>query len=87
MMLSLETRRLPGVSIVSCAGRIGEDGGCAALQRHLEDVLPREAYVILNLEGVESIDSSGLGLLVRWLSRTKTLGGTVEVVRRPSKCL
>ena len=84
MALSLETRHLPGVSVVTCTGRIGEDGGCAALQRHLEDVLPREAYVILNLEKVDSVDSSGLGLLVRWLSRTKTLGGTLKLCAVPA---
>jgi anti-sigma B factor antagonist len=85
MGLSLETRRVRDVSVVTCAGRIAEGSDCRALQQHLDEVLPREARVILNLEGVNAVDSSGLGLLVRWLSRTHTLGGSLKLCAVPPK--
>ena len=84
MALSLETRHLPGVSVVTCTGRIGEDGGCAALQRHLEDVLPREAYVILNLEKVDSVHSSGLGSARTLVEPHEDTRRHAEIVRGPA---
>lgn len=77
MALSLDTRRLRDITFVKCAGRIAEGADCFALQRQIEHVLPREAKVVLDCSALESIDSSGLGLLVRWLTRTQTLGGNL----------
>ncbi len=79
MALTIVTKRVGSVPVVTCAGRIGEWEGCHALQQHLEQVLPREPRVVLHLAGVHSIDSAGLGLLVRWLSRTETLGGSLKL--------
>jgi anti-sigma B factor antagonist len=85
MALAIDTRRVRDVTIVTCAGRIGEGNECKLLQQHLEQVLPREARVILDFFALESIDSSGLGLLVRWLRRTQTLGGTLKLCAVPPR--
>ena len=85
MALSLQTRRVRDVSVVKCTGRIVEGSEGRALQQHLEHVLPREARIVLDLSDVDAIDSSGLGLLVRWLSRTQTLGGTLKLCAVPQK--
>ena len=77
MALSLDTRRVRDITFVKCAGRIAEGADCFALQRQIEHVLPREAKVVLDCSALESIDSSGLGLLIRWLTRTQTLGGNL----------
>lgn len=77
MALSLDTRRVRDVTFVKCSGRIAAGADCFALQQQIEHVLPREAKVVLDCSALESIDSSGLGLLVRWLTRTQTLGGTL----------
>jgi anti-sigma B factor antagonist len=75
MALSLDTRRVRDVTFVKCSGRIAAGADCSALQHQIEHVLPREAKVVLDCSALEAIDSSGLGLLVRWLARTQTLGG------------
>ncbi|HEU5256852.1 MAG TPA: STAS domain-containing protein [Vicinamibacterales bacterium] len=77
MALSLDTRRVRDVTFVKCSGRIAAGADCFALQQQIEHVLPREAKVVLDCSALESIDSSGLGLLVRWLTRTQTLGGNL----------
>src|SRR5262245_19303980 len=75
MALSLDTRRVRDISFVKCVGRIAAGAECSGLQQHIEHVAPREAKVVLDCSALESIDSTGLGLLVRWLRRTRTLGG------------
>jgi anti-sigma B factor antagonist len=75
MALSLDTRRVRDVTFVKCVGRIAAGDECSALQQHIEHVVPREAKVVIDCSALQSIDSTGLGLLVRWLRRTQTLGG------------
>ena len=75
MALFIDTRRVRDITFVKCAGRIAEGADCHALQQQIEHVLPREAKVVLDCSALESVDSSGLGLLVRWLARTQRLGG------------
>jgi len=40
--------------------------------------------IILDLEGVPTIDSSGIGLLVRYLTTSKQSGGAIRLLK-PSK--
>jgi len=40
--------------------------------------------IVLNLEQVPSIDSSGIGMLVRFLTTTKQAGGAIRLLK-PSK--
>ncbi len=75
MALSLDTRRVRDITFVKCAGRIAAGAECSALQQHIDHIVPREAKVVLDCSALEAIDSTGLGLLVRWLRRTQTLGG------------
>lgn len=75
MALSLDTRRVRDITFVKCTGRIAAGVDSVALQHLIEHVLPREAKIVLDGSALQSIDSSGLGLLVRWLTRTQTLGG------------
>jgi anti-anti-sigma regulatory factor len=54
------------------------DGSCRApeseaLEQHLSDLLPHQPHIILDLGHVHFVDSSGLGLLARFLGRTHTL--------------
>ena len=64
MKLSLETRRSGDVIIIHCEGRIVYREEAAALSRVVGETLQDTREVILDLEGVESIDSAGLGELV-----------------------
>jgi anti-sigma B factor antagonist len=70
MALSFQTRFVRDVAIVNCVGRIGEGAESTALREHVDQVLQSAPAIILDLGGVQFIDSSGLGLLVRIVART-----------------
>jgi anti-anti-sigma factor len=69
--LLLEHRRVGDVTVVTCRGRIVEGAESIALQQLLDDLLPYSPHLILHLGGIDFIDSSGLGLLVRCVNRTR----------------
>ena len=64
LKLSLETRHSGDVIIIHCEGRIVYRDEAAALYRVVGEALQDTREVILDFEGVESIDSAGLGELV-----------------------
>jgi anti-anti-sigma factor len=63
LKLSLETRNRGDVMIVHCQGRIVYRDEAAALSRLVGEVLQNGGKVILDLSGVSSIDSAGIGEL------------------------
>ena len=64
LKLSLETRNRGDVMIVHCQGRIVYRDEAAALSRLVGEVLNHRGKVVLDLSGVSSIDSAGIGELV-----------------------
>jgi anti-anti-sigma factor len=64
LKLSLETRNRGDVMIVHCQGRIVYRDEAAALSRLVGEVLEQGGKVVLDLSGVRSIDSAGIGELV-----------------------
>jgi anti-sigma B factor antagonist len=83
--LSIKTRRVGDITIVTCIGRIVEGEESAALQRDLAEILSRDPYIILDLAGVDFIDSSGLGLVVRFLNRARSAGGGLKLCAVPAR--
>ncbi len=75
MPLSLEHRRIGDIVVVTCTGRLVEGAESAALQRLLDEILQFGPYVILHVGAVEFIDSAGVGLLVRYNTRTRNRHG------------
>jgi anti-sigma B factor antagonist len=76
--LSFEVRRVGDASVIRCSGRMAEGSESAALLRMVGDILPHTRLIVLNLEGIQSIDSGGLGLLVRVATRIQSGGGRVK---------
>ena len=70
MPLSFQGRSVGDITVVKCDGRIIEGAESAALRQHMNDLLPNAPWIVLHLGGIDFIDSSGLGLLVRILTRT-----------------
>jgi anti-sigma B factor antagonist len=69
LKLSLETRNRGDVMIVHCHGRIVYRDEAAALSRLVGQLLQHASKVILDMSGVDSIDSAGIGdlaLLHTW---------------------
>jgi anti-sigma B factor antagonist len=63
LKLSLETRSHGDVMIIHCEGRIVYRDEAAALSRLVGEVLQHARKVVLDLSGVSSIDSAGIGEL------------------------
>jgi anti-sigma B factor antagonist len=75
LKLSLETRNLGKVMIVHCQGRIVYRDEAAALSRFCAEILQDASRLILDLSGVTSIDSAGIGelALLQALAREKNV--------------
>src|SRR6202162_2287057 len=61
LKLSLETRNRGDVAIVHCQGRIVYRDEAAALSRVAGEVLQQARTLVLDLSGVSSMDSAGIG--------------------------
>jgi anti-sigma B factor antagonist len=79
MELSFESRRVGDVSVVRCKGRIVDSPESAAFQKHIQDLLPYTRCVVLHMGDIQFVDSSGLGLLVRILIRSRSAGGQIKL--------
>ncbi|MFZ0320373.1 MAG: STAS domain-containing protein [Candidatus Sulfotelmatobacter sp.] len=64
MKLSLETRHRGDVVIVYCQGRIVYREEAIALSNLVGEILENSGKVVLDLSGINSIDSAGIGELV-----------------------
>jgi anti-sigma B factor antagonist len=78
MPLTLHSRRIGDITVVTCSGRIIEGSESASLRQHLEG-LAQDPCVVLNLGAIDFVDSTGLGMLVRLLTRSRTVGGDLKL--------
>ena len=79
MSLTLQSRCVGDVTIVTCSGRIVAGEESKSLQVCLDRLLPETPHVLLHLGGVDFIDSGGLGLIARYLTRPQDRRGTLKV--------
>lgn len=86
MAITTSTRQVGDVTIADIKGRIalGEE---SATVRELVMNLLGEGHVkiLLNLAGVDYIDSSGLGMLVSSVASVRKAGGEVKLVNLSKK--
>jgi anti-sigma B factor antagonist len=83
MPLRLDSRPVGDVMVVQCIGRIVAGAEVQSLQFLLEKVWPKHREVVLQLERVEFLDSSGLGALVRLISTARTNGYELKLCALP----
>jgi anti-sigma B factor antagonist len=79
MNLKIETRQVDGVTVVSCTGRIVFGDEATALRDSLKSVLKSSKQIVLNLAGVNYIDSGGLGTLVGAYSSARSAGADIKL--------
>lgn len=83
--MDIETKTQDGVKVLKLQGRLSMgpalDRFNAAMTKLLGEGHNR---IILDLEEVPTIDSSGIGVLVRFLTTAKQSGGTIRLLK-PSK--
>ncbi len=84
MALRIQTQISGDVFILLCEGRIvfGDEG--AVLRERIRNMLPATPKIVVNLNGVDYIDSGGLGILVGLLVSASKRGGEIKLVS-PSK--
>lgn len=85
MLLRLDSRPVGDVMVVQCIGRIVAGAEVQSLQFLLEKVWPRHHEVVLQLERVEFLDSSGLGALVRLASSARANGCDLKLCALPQQ--
>ena len=83
--MDINVRKRSQAQVIQLRGplRMGEpvDG----LRQTIEELLSNgDAQIVINLAEVPMVDSSGIGLLVRFLASTKHAGGSIKLVQ-PSK--
>jgi len=83
MPLRLDSRPVGDVMVVQCSGRIVAGAEVQSLQFLLEKIWSRHHEVVLQLEHVDFLDSSGLGGLVRMLSTARANGCDLKLCALP----
>jgi anti-sigma B factor antagonist len=79
MQLKLETRNVGGVTVVDCNGRIVFGEESALLRDTLKKLISENNKIVLNLAGINYIDSGGLGTLVALYTSAQSAGGSVKL--------
>lgn len=78
-MLELRITRSDRVIVVACTGRIVFGEETTTLCRTVRDLLTEQAQIALNLQGVDHVDSGGLGALVGLVLSARRTGGDVKL--------
>ena len=83
MQPRLESRPVGDVVIVTCHGRIIAGNEVFTLHSHVGDSIDKHGDVVLQLDQVEFVDSSGLGALVRLMQAARAKGGDLKLCGLP----
>jgi anti-anti-sigma factor len=63
MGLRVQTEISGDVSILRCDGRISFEDDCSVLREKAENMLSGTPKIVVNLKGVDYVDSEGVGML------------------------
>jgi anti-sigma B factor antagonist len=79
--LKTSTRQVEGVTIVDLSGRITLGEASVVVRDVINDLMGKgNKKILLNLVGVNYIDSSGIGVLVSSFSTVRSQGGQLKMV-------
>ncbi len=79
MNLKMSTRLVDGITIVDCSGRIVFGEESALLRETVKQLLNQTKQIVLNLGGVNYIDSGGLGTLVGLYTSARGVNGNIKL--------
>ena len=85
MHLRLEVRPIGEVAVVQCRGRLIGGNEVFTLHSQVRDAIEKYGDVVLQLENVEFLDSSGLGAMMRLLQAARAKGGDLKLSGLTSK--
>ena len=78
MELKFEEQRENEIPVLQCRGRIVYRDEASALTEHAYDLLSKHQRLLIDLSGVENIDSGGLGALVMLQMWARQGGGDLK---------
>jgi anti-sigma B factor antagonist len=85
LRVDIEVRTQDQVKIIKLRGRLSLGEPCDRLRETLEDLIRAgDSRLVLDLEELATMDSSGIGLVTRFLTSAKQQGGSLKLVN-PSK--
>lgn len=67
------------MTVVTCRGRLVSGVESEALLKRIDELLPLNSRILLHLGEVDYIDSGGLGMLVRCLTRVQNAAGQLTI--------
>lgn len=76
----METDISGDVVILYCAGRLVFGDETAAFRERVKNILLGTQQIVVNLSGIEYVDSGGLGTLVGMLASTRNRHGEIKLV-------
>jgi anti-sigma B factor antagonist len=79
MQLRISNRTLEGILVVDCDGRIVFGEESAALRDTVRKLITENNRIVLNLGGINYIDSGGLGTLVSLYTTARNAGGAIKL--------
>jgi len=83
--LDIDTKTLDGVKLVKLKGRLSMGPPLDRFNATMTELLSQgQNRIVLDIEEVPTIDSSGIGMLVRHLTTAKQNGGAIRLLK-PSK--
>jgi anti-sigma B factor antagonist len=84
--IDFSTRQSEGITIVDLRGRITLGEGSVTVRDTVHDLLSKgQKRILLNLGGVNYIDSSGIGELVSAFTAAKKQGGELKLLNLTKK--
>ena len=86
MSMKVGSRQVDGVTIVDCSGRITLGEGSVILRDTVRELLGKgNKKIVLNLQDVNYIDSSGIGELVSAFTAVRKEGGELKLLNLTKK--
>jgi len=78
----LNTRQIGDVTVIDAEGRITLGEGSSVFRESVKDLLSKgNKKILLNLEHVSYIDSSGIGELVSGFTSVSNAGGSLKLLK------
>ncbi len=86
MALTIASREVDGVTVLDLSGRITLGEGSVQLRDAVRDLIGKgQKHILLNLEQVNYIDSSGLGELVSAYTTARNQEATLKLLKLTKK--
>ncbi len=85
MQLRLESRPVGDVFVVQCVGRMVAGNEIFTLHSQVGDAIDKYGDVVLQLDRLDFVDSSGLGALMRLMQAARAKGGDVKLTGVPPR--